>query len=115
MILCSSVTLAKLECNPFKTETSKLSLGIIFSEVFVLFCNRKILLGLLDTKVVLDLSTFSTVSYLFLMEVNYAFNMSPLFLMEVMDAQYYSTLSTFDSAVSSLDSDVSLSSLTIYT
>ena len=35
----SGVTLSKLYPNPFKTETSKLSLGIISSGVFGIFYN----------------------------------------------------------------------------
>ena len=100
MIFCSGATLTKLDHNLVKTETSKLSLGIITSGVFGIFSNGIILLGLLDTKLVPDFSTLSTVSYLFFMEVIDAFNMSPFFLMEVIDARSSSILSTFDSAVS---------------
>ena len=60
-------------------------MGKITSEGFGIFSNGVILLGLLDTELVLYSSTFLTVSYLFLMEVIYA--------------RSYSTLSTFDSAV----------------
>ena len=65
MRFCSGVALAKLDPNQVKTETSKLSLGIFSSGDFGTISNCKILLGLLDTKLVLDFSTFLTVSYLF--------------------------------------------------
>ena len=65
MDFCSGSTLYKLDPDPFKKETSKLSLGIISSGVFGIFYGCKILLCLLDTEVVLDSSNFLTVSSLF--------------------------------------------------
>ena len=44
MSFCSGVTLAKLDTNIVKTETSKLSLGIITSEGFSIFSNCVILM-----------------------------------------------------------------------
>ena len=82
----SGLTLAKLDLNREKTEGSKLSLGIINSNGFVISSNWFISLGLLDTGVFLDSSTLLTVSSFFLMELIYVSNMSSLFLMEVIDA-----------------------------
>ena len=75
MIVCSGLTLIKIESNPVKTETYKFSLGIIIFWVFGYFSNCEMLLGLLDTEVVLDLSTLLTVSYSFFMEVIYVLTM----------------------------------------
>ena len=80
----SGVTLAKLDPNLVKTETSKLSLGIISSGGFDLFYTCKIVLGILDTEVVLDSYTLLNVSYLFFMELIDVLTVSPLFLMGVM-------------------------------
>ena len=62
MRFCSGVTLAKIYPNPGKIETYKLSLVITTSEGFGIFSDCVILLGILDTEVVLDYYTFSTVS-----------------------------------------------------
>ena len=75
-------------------------MGIIRSRIFVIIYNCEILLGILYTEVVLDLSTLSTFSYIFLNGGNICVDHVTLIFDGVMDAQSYSTLSTFDSAVS---------------
>ena len=73
---------------------------IITSGGFANFYNWVILLGLLDTYLYLDSSTYSTVSSLFLIEVIDVSTMSSLLLMELICDQFSSKLSTFDYSVS---------------
>ena len=61
MIFFSVVILTKLDHNPVKKETSKLSLGMITSDCFGIFYNCISLLILLDTEVFIGSYTLFTV------------------------------------------------------
>ena len=86
MSFLSGVTLVKLDPNPYETERSKFSLGMMTSEGFVISYNWLISLVLLDTDVALDCSTFLTVSSFFWMEVIDVLTRSSLFLTELIYA-----------------------------